>query len=149
MREFNTAVWAQEQQDQGNTDEGIGFPIDVPIDGRKVRFIGATTSGISLVVAASQAPLTDKVATVTNFFFSLVEKQEDKDWFRQRLWDNKDPFGIGMMEAISLALIEEWSARPTQSASDSSASPPSTGRKSTARHRSGASTRSTSASTGS
>ena len=147
MREFNTAAWAAQQTEK--TDETFGFPIEVPIDGRKVKFIGASTASISLVIASSQADVIQKVAAVTNFFFALVEKSEDKDWLRARLWDNNDPFGVGMIEAISMALIEEWSARPTQSASDSSSSPEPVGRKSTAKHRSGASTRSRSASTAS
>ena len=148
MREFNTAAWAKKQSEK--QDETFGWDIEVPIDGRKVKFVGASTSGISLVIAASQADTVQKVASVTNFFFSLVAEQEDKDWLRSRLWDNNDPFGVGMIEEISLALIEEWSGeRPTQPASGSSSSPETAGRRSTAKHRSGASTRSRSASTGS
>lgn len=149
MREFTTAAWAAAQDGKEQPEDVVGFPVTVPIDGRKVKFNPASSGQITLVIAAQEGDLFSKVAAVTNFFFSLVDNDEDKAWFKKRLFDSKDAFGPGMIEEISLALIEEWGARPTQPASNSSSSQEAVGRKSTAKRHSAASTRSRSASTAS
>lgn len=146
MREFVTAAAAAAQTPE---DDTYGFETTLRIDGREVVFKPLTSSQISLVIAAMQGDLFRKVSTVINFFFSMVKESEDKAWFEQRLWDTEDAFGAPMMEEIMKGLIEEWGARPTQSASPSSGSPQETGRTSTAKRHSKASTRSASPSSAS
>lgn len=147
MREFVTATYAASQA--GQEDEVFGFPIEVPVDGRKINFNPATTAQITMVIAAMEGDLFRKVANIVDFFFSLVDKDEDKAWFRKRLFDSRDAFSPGMMEEIVVALIEEWGGRPTPPASDSSQPPQVAGKSSTARRHSKASTRSASPSTAS
>jgi hypothetical protein len=148
MREFSTAAWAAART-KDETEEAFGWPITVPIDGREVEFGAASVGQITMVIAAMEGDVFRKIATIINFFFSLVKDEDDRGWFKQRLYDSQDDFGPGMMEEITKAIIEEWGARPTQPASGSSDSPQATGPRSTARRHSKASTRSLSPSTAS
>lgn len=63
---------------------------------------------------------------------------------KKRLLDPDDMVDMGLLQDILIWLSEEWSTFPTVPSSASSASPPSTGAKSTGRVRGQGSTRSTS-----
>jgi hypothetical protein len=115
----------------------VGRPITVLVDGEEITFEGATESQIALLIAATSATatnITSGIADVINFFFSLLS-EEDSRTLRHRLFDRDDPFDVENITDILMYLVEEWSARPTQSPSDSTPSPNSAGQKSTARLR--------------
>lgn len=63
---------------------------------------------------------------------------------KRRLLDPEDIVDMDLLQDILMWLTEEWSTFPTEPASASSASPPSTGARSTGRVRGAGSTRSTS-----
>lgn len=140
MREFVTA--AKAVQDEGDT---FGRDTDMSIDGRTVRFLPATEGQMALLLSTDMLPTTDRISIGVNLFFNLLRDDTDSDYFRQRMFDRKDPFGAGEIAEIVQALIEEWSGDPTQESSDSTSSPPPTGASSTARAPRKASTRSSSA----
>jgi hypothetical protein len=60
---------------------------------------------------------------------------------KRRLGDSEDIVDITMLQEILMWLVEEWSTFPTEPSSASSASPPSTGTRSTGRVRGAGSTR--------
>ena len=140
MREFVTAAKAVETE--GDT---FGRDTTVKIDGRDIRFLPATEGQMAMLLSTDMLPTTDRISIGVNLFFNLLRDDTDSDYFRQRMFDRKDPFGAGEIAEIVQGLIEEWSGDPTQESSDSTPSPPSTGASSTAPARRKASTRSSSA----
>ena len=140
MREFVTAAKAVE-----NDGDTFGRDTEMKIDGRTVRFLPATEGQMALLLSTDMLPTTDRISIGVNLFFNLLRDDTDSDYFRQRMFDRKDPFGAGEIAEIVQSLIEEWSGDPTQESSDSTPSPPRTGASSTAPARRKASTRSSSA----
>lgn len=80
-------------------------------------------------------------AEVMNVFWELMDDQS-RAHLRRRLRDRHDRFGLGDILNIIEWLVEEASARPTRSPSDSTPSPQANGRPSTGSVRQRASTRS-------
>lgn len=125
MREFLTAA----KESVGEDDV-----LDVPIDGVLYKAYRPTDGQFAFVMATTgkHSSTQDQIAGQVNFFLSMFER-EDADALAQRLLDREDPFGIEMIGDIMNEMMEEWSGRPTKSASASSRSPKTTGRKSTQR----------------
>lgn len=135
MREFTTA--AKAVIDDGDT---FGHEITTKVDDYEVTFMPCTEGQLAMLLGTDGVPINEKIATAINFFFGVLKDARSVDHFKQRLWDRSDPFGPSEVSEIVQDLIEEWSANPTQSSSDSTGSPPSTGASSTAKRRHAAST---------
>ena len=60
-----------------------------------------------------------------------ISDDAGKKYFTDRLLDREDAFGPENIMEIMEALVEEWGARPTQSSSGSTVSPPVDGPRST------------------
>lgn len=134
MREFTTAVGAP-----SDGEEQITSPVTFTIDGREVTFRGATSAEVFTLMAAvsDTASLAESISTSINVLYELME-DDDRRWLRRRLFDREDPMSPENIAEYVMALVEEWSARPTESPSGSSESPPPSGRPSKAKQRSGA-----------
>lgn len=127
MREFITAAEAA-----GENGEDFGSDITIKVDGRDVRIMPVNEGALAMLLASDSMPVHQKVSAAINFFFSILRDGHDEDYFKQRLFDRRDPFGGAQVAEIVEAVIEEWTGDPTQSSTDSTGSPPSTGESSTA-----------------
>jgi alkanesulfonate monooxygenase SsuD/methylene tetrahydromethanopterin reductase-like flavin-dependent oxidoreductase (luciferase family) len=138
MLEFNTAINADHPSED---DESFGFPIETKVDGYLVEFQPPSSGQVAMLFAISGAKFIEQAGTFINFFFSVLPDEQTKAHFRARLFDASDQFGPSTIAEIVKALMEEWSANPTEEGSGSPDSPPPSGAKSTAKRRSVASTR--------
>lgn len=127
MKEFITAAI----EAAGEDEEFLEFNVDGvlcrayrPNDGQ-IAVLMATTSAKHLSEA-------EMVAGVINFFVAVLD-DDTHNYLVTKLLDHKDKFGINEVQEIIQWMIEEWSARPTQSSPGSTPSPPKGGRKSTPR----------------
>lgn len=139
MKEFTTAVANRPSKDTG--EDAVTHPVTVKIDDREVTFRGATSSELFMLMAAisDTGTLSESIATSINVLYQLME-EDDRRWLKRRLFDPTDPMGPDDIAEYIGYLIEEWSARPTESPGDSSSSPSRTGQNSTARRSSKAKT---------
>lgn len=132
MREFQTAV---SKADSTYTHDPA---LDTKFlhDGTEVTFHAPTPGQFALFTAMGVGHTgISEVSTFIALMFEFMD-EDTKRYFRRRLLDSSDPFdaiGEGGLADIATGLIEEWSARPTQSPSGSSTPPGSTGRRSTAK----------------
>lgn len=127
MKEFTTAANAAAETPE-EAAKGMPFVIDgyecvahKPKDGQ-LAVLMATTGRHS-----SQQ---EQIAGLINFFVAVLD-DDSHSYVVNRLLDRKDPFGIDEVQNIMEWMIEEWSGRPTQSPSVSTASPPNAGQNST------------------
>jgi hypothetical protein len=127
MREFTTAAKAVAEE-----GDVFGWDTERVVDGRTIKFLPATEGQMAMMIGSDIAPMNERVSSGINFFFGLLRDHRDVDYFKGRMFDRADPFGSGEIAEIVQDLIEEWSGDPTQSSSDSTPSPPSTGESSTA-----------------
>jgi hypothetical protein len=127
MREFTTAAKSAEQTGE------LGTEVTMVIDGREVTFLPATEGQIALMLSADILPFQQKISTAINFFFNVLKDGRDVDHFKGRMFDRSDPFGAIEIADIVEGLVEEWTANPTSSPSDSTPSQVSTGGSSTVR----------------
>lgn len=152
MKAFVTAARAQKVEE--NEDEAIVFKHDErevkfyqPSIGQQAIMMQLASSDMSPGNSGKTGPAADFIA----LFFEMMDTDTQK-YFKSRLLDRHDTFDIdgegGMLEIFE-ELMEEWSARPTKSASGSRASRSKTGKQSTAPTRAKASTSSRSRSTAS
>jgi hypothetical protein len=137
MREFTTALSAPRDVDE----DVITSPATFVIDRREITFRGATSAEVFTLMAAvsDTSTLAESVSTAINVLYELME-DDDRRWLRRRLFDRTDPMGPENIAEYVQALVEEWSARPTEDVSDSSASPERGGQPSKVKQRSGAKT---------
>lgn len=145
MREFVTAVAESEGKAAGEDTTLIEFSVD----GKMCNAYRPTSGQIAVYMATAgrHATREDNIAGVVDFFAGVLDRGS-RDYLIRRLMDREDPFEVEQVEEIISYLIEEWSGRPTEQASDSHKSPPSTGTSSTRTTEQG-STSSTSLSTAS
>jgi hypothetical protein len=134
MREFLVA--AEAEQDEGE----IGPEITVGIqekDGtmKQVTFLPITEGQLALVLASDVQGMAQKISTAINLFFNLLKDMRDIDHYRARMYDRTDKFGSANIAEVIEGLVEEWTANPTSSPSDSTSSQGSTGSSSTAKPR--------------
>lgn len=127
MREFTTAAKAAETDTDREADA-----IEFPLDGHMLKAYrpGSGQFGVLMAMTNKHASSNEAVAGIITFFCSMLDEDSNTHVIN-RLLDNRDPLGVEDCQEIMMALVEEWSARPTQSPSDSSASPESTGPSST------------------
>lgn len=132
MREFSTAVTAHD-----DSEDVVTSPVTFKIDGREVTFRGATSSEVFMLMAAvsDTSSLGESIATSINVLYELME-DNDRRWLKRRLFDRSDPMNPEQIAEYIHGLVEEWSARPTESPSDSLESSPPSGSGSTAKPRS-------------
>lgn len=69
----------------------------------------------------------DELGATVNFFFDLIVDKKDADYLWKRLKNFQDDFDMDSISGIYEDLIEEWSGRPTQSASGSTEQPQGAG----------------------
>lgn len=126
MLEFTTAVKETEDADVEVTEfdlDGVMCTAYRPQGGQFAMLTAMTTQ-----YSSDQ----EAVAGVITFFVNVLD-DESKNHVVSRLFDRKDPFDIDDVDRILRALVEEWSARPTEPPSDSASSLPRGGQKSTPR----------------
>lgn len=128
MREFVTAV-----EEVAKTDEGTPVEeqyIEFMLDGREMRAYQPTDGQLAFMLAALGRGQRDdqRFAAILNIMFSSL-RDEDADYLESRMLtrDPKERLPIEKIEEIFEFLTEEWFGRPTQSPSDSAASPPTGG----------------------
>lgn len=120
--------------------EPIGFEgaqeITFLIDGDEVTAHPPTPGQIAMMMAAQARTrdTSDRIAGVIDFLHGVFDDRGRK-MLETRLMDRENPLDFEVIEDVLMWLVEEWSARPTVSPSDSAPSPRSSGRKSTARAR--------------
>lgn len=126
MLEFKTAVR------EVDTDEADA--IDYDLDGALMTAYRPTGGQFAMLMAMSTQYSTNEesVAGLINMFINIHD-EESQAILVKRLFDRNDGFDVEDVDRILRALLEDWSGRPTVQPSDSASSPPSTGRKSTAR----------------
>lgn len=126
MLEFTTAVKDAE------VEEGEEDVIEYDLDGVLMTAYRPTGGQFAMLMAMTTKYSSDQEATAGLItMFVNIHDEEGQSHLANRLFDRKDPFDIEDVDRILKALIEDWSARPTESPSDSASSPPSTGQKST------------------
>jgi hypothetical protein len=134
MKEFVTAIKAVESTDEA----ALGTPVTIKVDDREVTFSPATSGQIAILLAGASDSSTSVtgISSAINFFFSLLDNDDDRRYFKVRLLDRTDPFEAEDVTQIVMYLVEEWSGRPTKQPSDFLPSQESDGQKSTVkRHR--------------
>ena len=126
MKAFTTAAKAVDI----SPDEAIEFTIDDEV----CRAFQPSNGQLAVLLASvsSTQQWTHQVAGVINFFDAVLD-ENSSSYITRRLLDRQDQFGIDEVQEIIEWLVEEWSARPTQSPSGSTPSPPPGGKKSTPR----------------
>lgn len=115
MKEFVTAA----KTTAGRVDKTS--KIETTHDGNKVVFYEPDTASIAIMAMISNQKMSvANMGTFIEFIFNVMDPDTQK-YFRRRLMDVDDPFGLdgpgGLMD-IFKSLTEEWSARPTKSPSD-------------------------------
>ena len=112
-------------------------PIEFQIDEDEFIAYPPKTAQFALFMASQgkTRDMADNVAGAVDFLDGLLVKA-DQDKLRSRLLDRDDPLEFGILEDIVEMLMEEWMERPTPAASDFSASPQPTARKSSGKPRS-------------
>lgn len=135
MKEFITAVAAKDDDPEG----WIEFPVvEQNEKGERVRTVNCRAKRPSTGQVAYLTMTTHKrqtfetqVSGIINFVMAIMD-DETAAYLSDRLLDQKDPFDIPQIQEIIEYLVEEWSARPTGSSSDSSESQAPSGSISTA-----------------
>jgi hypothetical protein len=98
---------------------------------------------LAAMAGDEDATAAEEAAGIMALFKSSLPEDEYRI-LRQRLKDPEDDVTLEVLQEVIPWLMEEWTAFPTQPASASSASPVTTGARSTGRVRGQGSTRSTS-----
>jgi hypothetical protein len=145
IRSFGDAVKAAER-----AEEDVQPPVTVDILGREIVLEYPGSGQVVFMTAALAGNDGDitQVGEVVQFIYHLVS-DEDQQYIKSKLLDRYSGFdGEAVIELIEY-VTEEWSSRPTRSASSSSPSRRATGASSTAGARRKVSTSSTSRSAGS
>jgi len=128
MKQFTTAMKEGSDGDMF----ADGEPIEFAIDGDTFIATPPSSTQFALFMAsqASTRTTADKMAGVIDFIDWMLS-DEDRLHLRARLLDRDDALDYDLLCEVMEGLVEEWSARPTRSPSDSPQSPQSTGRRST------------------
>ena len=103
-------------------------------DGKEVTFFEPDAGTLAIMAMISNQKMSvQNMGTFIEFIFNVMDPPT-QIYFRQRLMDTDDPFGLdgkgGLMD-IFKSLTEEWSARPTKKPSDFQPARRATGRGST------------------
>lgn len=157
-KQFNSSLIA------ANNPASGGQTLSYDIDDREVVFIAPDVNQLVMMTSAIERAGSEMqaAALLVSIFFSLVaddeearhadgsEPEDDEEalvtdytrrWLETKMFDRKDPFGIGVISAVMQQMLEDWGDRPTQRSSRSSSSQPSRGTTSKATSRGAASTR--------
>lgn len=127
MREFITAA-----KEASETEDEKAAGTTFLVDGFECRCFKPKDGQLAVLMATTgrHSSNEESIAGYINFFVAVLD-DESQSYIISRLLDRKDEFGIDQVQSIMEWMIEDWSGRPTQSPSVSTASPPSVGRKST------------------
>lgn len=133
MREFNTAI--QEAKEELGDE---GWPLEFMLDGRVMHFRRPHGGeGVLLITAmAMHNDIMSKFGATLDIV-SRVLRPDDKEWLNARMLNPRDPMHIQAPvimagddqgnEGVVQEIVRQWGARPTESPSPSSASPPPAG----------------------
>lgn len=129
VKEFTTAV---EEANKGTDPEE--HALEFSVDGVLCKGYRPGDGQLAYLMASTGRHSTgqERVAGLINFFVAVLD-DDSHTYIVNRLLDREDAFGIEQVQAIMEWLVGAWSGRPTQSPSDSTSSPPSTGQSSTER----------------
>jgi hypothetical protein len=113
MRKFSTKNAAVDEAFVG------AEPIEFQVDDDMFVAAPPTATQFAFFVAsqAESRPITEKMASIIDFFDALILEDEQRAVFRSRLLDRKDKLSLEVVQEILEALMEEWMDRPTGSAS--------------------------------
>lgn len=138
VKEFALAL---ERELEDEPDELM--PFQMAGDDTQLYALLPTEADVALAASAMSAYAEDgeKVVAILDLFWSLMEDATARH-LRRRLRDRKDRFGVPDIMNVLEWIIEERTGRPTKPSSGSTASPPTTGARSTENSRPKASTRS-------
>lgn len=112
-------------------DTGVNNPVDIEfsIDGTDVVAHPPTTGQLALFIASTGGGGMTSVQAMFDFLGAILD-DEGFDLIEEKLNDGVE---LALITDVITYLIEEWSARPTQQSSESTASRRSTGKRSTAK----------------
>jgi len=129
MKQFTTAA-----SNTGDSEFEGAEPITFQVDQDTFTAFPPTASQFALFLAAqsTHSQTADQIAALIDFFNGMLS-ENDQMLLRSRLMSREDSFSFETVQAILEFLVEEWSARPTQSPQESSSSRRNTGRNSTAK----------------
>lgn len=133
MRQFHTAVKAHDKN-----EDSIGSVVQFEIDGQPFTATGPNSTQLAVYLAevgGFSVETKDRVSAGINFFLDRFSG-DDRRYFQRRLMDRTDSFDFQDVTDIIEWLTEEWSARPTQSPSDSLEWPQPAGVNLTVKHHS-------------
>ena len=115
---------------------GVEYPYDFIFDGRKVHFRKPSEGEailISLATGRHIAPL-DRLGAVIDLMLNVIDPR-DKSFILDAIYESrigtKTLFGPNDDDGLIADMMEQWSGRPTEPSSPSSASPPQDGSGST------------------
>jgi hypothetical protein len=113
MRKFSTQNASIDEAFEG------AEPIEFMVDDDMFTAAPPTATQFAFFVAsqADRRPITEKMASIIDFFDSLILDEAQRAVFRSRLLDRDDKLSLEVVQEILEALMEEWMDRPTGSAS--------------------------------
>lgn len=126
MKEFLTAV------NEGPEDQADDGAMEFSVDGVLCRCYKPNDGQLAVLMASTgrHASEQEQIAGIINFFVATLD-DESHNFVVNKLLDRRDPFGVLDVQRIMEWMIEEWTARPTQSSSGSTPSRQTGGRRST------------------
>lgn len=126
MKEFTTAL----KEVTGDAEDTLQFTVD----GRELTAYFPGDGQLAMLAASlgRHSSQHTAIAGIIDFFVEVMD-DESHAYLVERLLDRKDPFGLDEVQSIMEWMMEEWTARPTQSPSGSTQSRSSGGLRSTRR----------------
>jgi len=123
VKEFVTALKAVTEEDES---------IEFTLDGHVITCYRPSAAQFAVAAASvsRHRPVEEKLAGIIDFFVEILD-EDSRGYIEGRLLDRNDPFGLDEVDDIMGWMVEEWSARPTQSPTGSTPSRQNGGRKST------------------
>jgi len=113
MRKFSTSHASSDEAFEGSE------PIEFAVDDDLFVAIPPTATQFAFFVASQSEhrPITEKMASIIDFFDALIADDAQRSVFRARLLDRDDKLSLEVVQEILEALMEDWMDRPTKSAS--------------------------------
>ena len=130
IKEFEFGARESESEDE------IEAPITFKVDGEEWKAYQPTSGQVAIwfSVSTDRASSQERIAGIIDFFLGVLD-DVGRHSASRKLMDREDDFEIEQLMEIMSWLMEQWSARPTESSSASTPSRRTGGRKSTASSR--------------
>lgn len=127
MKEFVSAI--EEVESENEAENEAEKPLEFKLDGRVMHAYKPNEGQLTFMLAAMGRGQSreDRFASIVNIMMASL-RDEDQDYFESRLLTRgEDRLKMPVIQSVFEYLIGEWFATPTQDASDSVSSLPSTG----------------------